>query len=207
MPQKLSLNFHICYSKFCWRRGSVLILLFNMYTQSTMRVKWNNSFSDSFPLLNGTRQDSVISATLYTVHIDELLRKLKISWNRLFHRFHLCMDIWVRWCMYEFAVKRKGLHYLKYFSKNGLTQECWFVLTPGNICTILYKYKILQQTHYHVLICVVKFLCVKIITNENYLGNKLFNNIYKGDMSEFVRNFYKSSNSVIANFTMCESYF
>ena len=46
---------------------------------------------------------------------------------------------------------------------------------------------------------------MEILSNGKYLGNKLFNNIYKRDMSEFVGNSYKSSNPVIDNFSMCDS--
>ena len=47
---------------------------------------------------------------------------------------------------------------------------------------------------------------VEIVSNENHFGNRLFNHIYKRDMSEFTGNFYKSSNSAIANFSMCNSF-
>ena len=47
---------------------------------------------------------------------------------------------------------------------------------------------------------------VEIVSKGKHLDNKLFNNIYKRDMTEFVGNFYKSSNSVIVNFSMCDSF-
>ena len=50
----------------------------NMYTQSTMRVTWNDSSSDSFPLLNGVKQDAVLSSPIpFTV--DVILERLKLS--------------------------------------------------------------------------------------------------------------------------------
>ena len=40
---------------------------------------------------------------------------------------------------------------------------------------------------------------------ENHLGNKLYDNIYKHDMIALIGDFYLRSNSVIANFNMCDS--
>ena len=50
-----------------------------MYTHSTMKVKWNDSCSDSFPLLNGVKQGAVLSPILFTIYIDGLLDRLKQS--------------------------------------------------------------------------------------------------------------------------------
>ena len=38
-----------------------------------------------------------------------------------------------------------------------------------------------------------------------WAAKNMFNNIYKRDMSEIVGNFFKTSHSVIANFSMCDS--
>ena len=44
-----------------------------------MKVKWNDSCSDSFPLLNGVKQGAVLSPILFTIYIDGLLDRLKQS--------------------------------------------------------------------------------------------------------------------------------
>ena len=44
-----------------------------------MRTVWNGSVSDSFHIVNGIRQGSVISPVLFTVYMDELLQQLERS--------------------------------------------------------------------------------------------------------------------------------
>ena len=38
---------------------------------------WNGTKSDYFNILNGTRQGSVLSPTLFSVYIDDLLQELR----------------------------------------------------------------------------------------------------------------------------------
>ena len=52
-------------------------LLFSMYTQQKLQVKWDNHISDSFNVTNGVRQGGVLSPLLFSVFVDELLEKLK----------------------------------------------------------------------------------------------------------------------------------
>ena len=42
-------------------------------------MKWNDTCSDSFPLLNGVKQGAVLSPILFTIYIDGLLEKIKLS--------------------------------------------------------------------------------------------------------------------------------
>ena len=45
----------------------ILRLLMYMYTHSTMKVKWNDSCSDSLPLLNDVKQGAVRSPIMFTI--------------------------------------------------------------------------------------------------------------------------------------------
>ena len=54
-------------------------LLFNMYINQTVRVKYNNAYSDYFSVSNGVKQGGVISPTLFTCYIDGMLERLKLS--------------------------------------------------------------------------------------------------------------------------------
>ena len=55
----------------------ISMLLFNMYTHSTMKVRWNNAYSESFPLQNCVKQGNCLSPILFTIYIDGLLERLK----------------------------------------------------------------------------------------------------------------------------------
>ena len=176
----------------------IVRLLFNMYTHSTMKVKWNNSCFDS--LLNGTRQGSVISPTLFTVYIDGLLQKLKRAGIGCFvgrtyaGAFGYADDLAL--LAPSLSSLRKMICICEKYA-----EEFSILFNPG-------KSKLLCYNLPTDSVPCIK-LCgevVEIVSNEKHLGNKLFNNIYKRDMSEFVGNFYKSSNSVIANFSMCDSF-
>ena len=54
-------------------------LLYQMYVNQSIRVKFNDTHSDYFNVLNGVKQGGVISPTLFTCYIDDMLSKLKSS--------------------------------------------------------------------------------------------------------------------------------
>ena len=56
----------------------IVRFLLNMYTQQTIRVKWNGAYSESFNVSNGVRQGGIISPLLFIMYIDELIYKLKL---------------------------------------------------------------------------------------------------------------------------------
>ncbi len=41
-----------------------------------MRVRWADSFSNTFPVSNGVRQGGVLSPILFTIYIDNFLTRL-----------------------------------------------------------------------------------------------------------------------------------
>ena len=55
----------------------------------------------------------------------------------------------------------------------------------------------------------VVYLCdaiVDVVDSEMYLGNTLYNNIYKTKIDELVCDFERRSNHIIHNFSMCDSF-
>ena len=55
----------------------ILISLFNMYTQSVMKVRWKSETSNSFTLHNVVKQGGCLSPMLFTVYFDGLIRRLE----------------------------------------------------------------------------------------------------------------------------------
>ena len=56
-----------------------LRLLFFIYRNQHIKVKWNNVYSKTVDIDNGVRQGGVISPLLFNVYIDNLFKKLKAS--------------------------------------------------------------------------------------------------------------------------------
>ena len=47
------------------------------YTKQKIRVKWDDTLSDSFDVTNGVKQGAVLSPTLFNTYVDGLLQRLK----------------------------------------------------------------------------------------------------------------------------------
>ena len=57
----------------------IIRLLLFMYTNQTLQVKWGNSMSKKFSVLNGVKQGGVLSPILFAVYMDGLINRLKRS--------------------------------------------------------------------------------------------------------------------------------
>ena len=57
----------------------ILRLMLTIYMKQKCNVVWNGSPSAKFSVTNGVRQGAVISAILFAIYIDELLRILRDS--------------------------------------------------------------------------------------------------------------------------------
>ncbi len=51
----------------------------NMYLHGSAQVRWDSTTSDSFNVINGVKQGSVLSPLFYTLYVDELIDKLEHS--------------------------------------------------------------------------------------------------------------------------------
>ena len=56
-----------------------LRILMYVYTHQMCVVKWNSKFSLGFSVKNGVRQGAVSSPILFSIYIDELIKKLRMS--------------------------------------------------------------------------------------------------------------------------------
>ena len=59
-------------------------LLLFMYTNQSLRVKWSNTLSDQFSVMNGVKQGGVLSPILFAVYTDGLLEAAE-NWSWLPH--------------------------------------------------------------------------------------------------------------------------
>ena len=55
----------------------IVRVIVRVYEDQYAWVKWGNSRSDIFTIVNGTRQGSILSPTLFAVYVDKLLVKLR----------------------------------------------------------------------------------------------------------------------------------
>ena len=56
-------------------------LLIVMYLSQKAKVKWEGSLSNSFSITNGVKQGAVLSAVLFCVYIDDLIKTLRKEGN------------------------------------------------------------------------------------------------------------------------------
>jgi hypothetical protein len=77
------IRYDILFTKLMEKGLSPLILrtIVFSYIHSSVRVKWNGVFSESFDVVNGVRQGAILSPLLFNVYIDELVSNLKNSRN------------------------------------------------------------------------------------------------------------------------------
>ena len=57
----------------------IIRFMLKVYIFSSATVKWNNSESESFNISNGVKQGAIISAPLFAIYIDPLIRKLNTT--------------------------------------------------------------------------------------------------------------------------------
>ena len=57
----------------------IIRVLYNMYTNSDMQVRWKSELSNVFLLMNGVKQGGCLSPMLFTLYLDGLIQKLKHS--------------------------------------------------------------------------------------------------------------------------------
>ena len=55
----------------------VVRTLITVYEQQYAWVRWGRAKSEMFPIVNGTRQGSVLSPTLFAIYMDEILVTLR----------------------------------------------------------------------------------------------------------------------------------
>ena len=71
-------RYDLPFLKLLYRLPAIVIrTLIFVYQEQQAWVRWGRATSIKFPILNGTRQGSVLSPALFVIYMDELLVELK----------------------------------------------------------------------------------------------------------------------------------
>ena len=151
----------------------IIRVLYNMYTNSDMQVRWKSELSNVFPLMNGVKQGGCLSPMLFTLYMDGLIQKLKHS--------GIGCHIGRTYCGVFGYADDLAIVSPTLFGLRQIIEICEEYASDMDLLFNPKKFKLLC---YNMLLDVkpVVYLCdaiVDVVYSEMYLGNKLYNNIYK----------------------------
>ncbi len=61
----------------------IIRIIMDLYERQESRAMWDNEYGDYFNCINGFRQGGVVSPLIFTVYMDELIKRTAISWYRM----------------------------------------------------------------------------------------------------------------------------
>ena len=170
-----------------------------MYTHSKVHVRWKAELSNSFALKNGVKQGGCLSPILFTLYLDGLLCKLK----------HLGIGCHIgrTYCGIFGYADDLALVSPSIFGLRQMIAVCEQYAHDFNI---LFNPKKSKLICFNMLLDIkpVITLCdkvVEVVDSEMYLGTKLFKDVDKKPMDEFIFDFERRCNHIIHNFKMCDS--
>ncbi len=178
---------------------AILRLLFIMYSNSSMCVRWSDSLSETFSVQNGVRQGGVISPVLYNIYTDNLLVQLKNSG----------MGCYIN------GIFSGALGYAD--DLVILAPSLYALRSMISICEKYAKdYDILYNAKKSKLICfnvenpktITITLCnkpVEIVDNVIYLGNFIGVDVCNRNVESIVQNFWYKHNCMKGSFNMVNS--
>ena len=172
--------------------------LANLYTEQTVRIKWNDYISDEFSVSNGIKQGRVLSPILFCVYIDELLKRLKESeygcyiGNTYFGALSYADDVTLL-CPTKSGINRM-LKIIDNFSKEfdvnfNHTKSKLLILTSNNVSNdrvvdnITFDNQIIDNIEY-----------------SKHLGNTIGKHSKKKSISDGICDFYSRVNMLLAFF-------
>ena len=177
----------------------ILRALFNMYTHSEMKVRWESETSKSFSLQNGVKQGGCLSPMLFTVYFDILIKRLEY--------LGIGCHIGRRYCGVFGYADDLALVCPTLYGLKQMIAVCEEFASEFNIMFNPKKSKLMCFNVSLETKPVIK-LCnqlVDVVDSEVYLGTKIFTNVYEKPIDELVCDFQRRSNHIVHNFKMCDS--
>lgn len=174
-------------------------LLFNLYDDQRIRVRWDNCLSNMFEMRNGVRQGAVLSPNLFTLYIDGLLQLLKQSGvgchvgNTYAGAFGYADDIVL------LAPSLDSLHFMIGICET-YARHYSILFNPRKSKLLCYNVK---NVDFQLQLCGQP---VAYVSNETYLGNYIGNDILDRGITQSMCSYSYKTNHVIANFSMLDSF-
>ena len=173
----------------------IIRLLINMYTNQLIRVRYNHSHSEYFTVTNGVKQGGVLSPTLFSVYVNELLENLKNSGYgcTVGDKYVGCVsyaDDIVILCASLYGLKQMikicELYALEYQVKfNGSKSK--LMLFSRDECTVHAEIKVFNEI-------------VEIVECMNYLGIKMLNGTDDSYLGVIIKDFNIKFNTFMGDF-------
>ena len=177
----------------------IVRLLYYMYRHQQYYVKWNYERSNLFNVSNGVKQGSVISPLLFRIYIDELFSKLEY--------LGLGCHVGVTYAgafgyADDIALISPTIYGLKNMLKVCELFAVDYHITFNPIKSKLICYNIDSST------CPPIYLNsqpITILNSNKHLGNFISSDIQDRNVISSVCNLYQRSNSIISDFSSCNS--
>ena len=197
------LNYCKLFKVLLKRNVSPLIcrLLLNMHINQTLRVKWENTLSDSFTVSNGVKQGGVISPILFCVYMDGLISELESSqvgcWMGAVYAgtFVYADDLKL------LAPSVRALNIMLKICKKYA--EKYDVMFNDKSKLIVFKAKSDNDPPPYIEINGKQ---IESVDSIDHLGHTFNSDIFKYDASKCIRDLYIQCNSLLGNFNNATSY-
>ena len=175
----------------------IIRVLYNMYTNSDMQVRWKSECVAFNEWCKAWRLP--VSYAIYVVP-GWIIQKLKHSGTGCHIGRTYCGVFGYVDDLAIVSHIRFGLrHIIEIYEEYASEMDLLF--NPKQSKLLCYN-MLLDVKH-------VVYLCdaiVDVVDSEMYLGNKLYNHIYKTQIDQLVCDFERRSNRIIRNFSMCDSF-
>ena len=177
----------------------VIRLLFYMYTNQLYYVKWDKEKSEKFNVSNGVKQGGVLSPLLFSIYIDNLFDRLKVLGlgchiGGTFAGAYGYAD--------DIALISPSIYGLKKMISVCELYASNYHITFNPIKTKMICFSVSPE---NVPPIYVNGKSTSIVNNDIHLGNYISSDVHDRNMMKNVCDLYQRSNSVLADFYVCDS--